>query len=247
MDRDRYQESLRGDGVALGTLAEGNLGRPVPSCPGWSVADLVRHVGGVHRFWGQIVGRQLLDPEDVDEIDDPGDADLLGWYDGCLADLLEALHSTDPDTPVWSWASEDPVPALWVDRRMAQETAVHRWDGQDALGPAEPIATDIAVDGIEEYLYQFVGANPATLADGAETVRFEASDTGDAWVARVAHGVLDVRPAGRASSLVPVEATARGSASNLLLLLWRRRRLDTLDVDGDPAAIARFLIRADLD
>jgi hypothetical protein len=130
---------------------------------------------------------------------------------------------------------------------MAQETAVHRWDGQDAIGTDEPIASDIAVDGIEEFLFQFVGSNPATLADGAETVRFEATDTGDGWVVRVAHGRLDVRPSGRASALAPVEATASGPASDLLLLLWRRRRLDSVDVTGDPAAVARFLIRADLD
>jgi hypothetical protein len=129
---------------------------------------------------------------------------------------------------------------------MAQETAVHRWDGQDAVEASEPIAADVAVDGIDEFLFQFVGADPAMLADGAETVRFEASDTGDAWVARVAHGALDVRPSERASPLVPVEATACGSASDLLLLLWRRRRLDSVEVRGDPAAIARFLIRADL-
>ena len=247
MERERYQQSLRDDGVALAGAAGANFGRPVPSCPGWNAEDLIRHVGEVHRFWGTIVGRRLLDPEEVDEDARPADADLLVWYDEGLADLLEALRSTEPDVPVWSWVSPDPVPVLWVDRRMAQETAIHRWDGQDAAGTDQPIATDIAVDGIDEFLFQVVGPDPSAVADGAETDRFEAADTGDAWVVRVAHGELDVRPADRISPRLPVEATARGSASDLLLLLWRRRRLDALDVRGDPAALARFLVRASLD
>jgi uncharacterized protein (TIGR03083 family) len=247
MDRDRYEASLRSDGVVLAALGPDNLDRPVPSCPGWNIGDLIWHVGGVHRFWAQIAGRQLLDPDEVEQDARPADADLPAWYDEGLAQLLETLGSADQDTLVWSWASPDPVPVRWIDRRMAQETAVHRWDGQGAVGAAEPIAADIAADGIDEFLFGFVGSDPSTLADGAETVRFETSDTGNAWVARVAHGMLDVRPAERASSLVEVEATARGSASDVLLVLWRRRRLDTLEVSGDPAAIARFLIRADLD
>jgi hypothetical protein len=43
-----------------------------------------------------------------------------------------------------------------------------------------------------------------------------------------------------------VEAQAEGSASDLLLLLWRRIRLDSLEISGDPAALARFLRRAEL-
>jgi hypothetical protein len=31
----------------------------VPSCPGWSVSDLIMHLGGVHRFLTRIIGERL--------------------------------------------------------------------------------------------------------------------------------------------------------------------------------------------
>ena len=247
MEPNDYVRSIRSDGLALAEAGDGRLQRSVPSCPGWSVADLVWHVGAVHRFWGEIAGRELLDPNEVERVDRPDDTDLLAWYSAQLARLLGALDAADPETLVWSWASEDPVPTAWIHRRMAQETAVHRWDAQNASGERSPIEADVAVDGIEEFLFQFVGFEPASLADGGETVRFEAADTGDAWVARVAGGELDVRRAERAGSLIPVEAVAKGPASDILLLLWRRLRLDAVTVHGEPAAMARFLVRADLE
>ncbi len=247
MEPNDYVRSIRSDGLVLAEAGDGRLARPVPTCPGWSVGDLVWHVGAVHRFWREIAARELLDPNEVERVDRPDDDDLLAWYSDQLAGLLGALEAVDPDTMVWSWASEDPVPTAWIHRRMAQETAVHRWDAQNAIGERSPIAADVAVDGIEEFLFQFVGFEPASLAEGGETVRFEAADTGDAWVARVAAGELDVRRAARAGSLIPVEAVAKGSASDLLLLLWRRLRLDAVAVEGEAAAVARFLVRADLE
>ncbi len=244
---ERYLESIREDGLALVAAADGHLSDPVPSCPGWRIRDLVWHVGEVHGFWTQIAGRQLLDPDDAERFDRPGDDDLLGWFGGRLADLLATLGSADPSEPVWSWASPDPVPTSWIHRRMGQETTVHRWDAQDAVAATEPIAQDLAVDGIDEFLTQFIGFDPDQLAVGAETVELVSTDTGDGWTVRVAGGELAIRPPDRASSFGPVEAEARASASDLLLMLWRRVRLDAIDVRGNAAALARFLHRAELD
>jgi hypothetical protein len=36
-----------------------SLGVDVPACPGWDVAELVRHVGSAHRNAARIVGEQL--------------------------------------------------------------------------------------------------------------------------------------------------------------------------------------------
>jgi uncharacterized protein (TIGR03083 family) len=240
----RYLESIRADGLALIAAGDGRLQLDVPSCPGWTIGDLVWHVGEVHRFWNQIAARQLLDPEEIEEGERPPEDELLAWYGEGLAELLATLGAADPAEPVWSWASASPVETSWIHRRMAQETAVHRWDAQDATGEDAPIAADIAADGIDEFLTWFLDADE--LAEGAETVGLEATDAGATWIARVAGGELTVRSADRASALGPVEARARGTASDLLLLLWRRVRLDALDVSGDPAALARFIRRAAL-
>jgi hypothetical protein len=49
MDSSRYLDSLASDFVLLRAAATAaGLDAPVPSCPGWTVADLVRHVGEVY-------------------------------------------------------------------------------------------------------------------------------------------------------------------------------------------------------
>ncbi len=45
---DSYLSLIRTDAAALATAARGRLADPVPSCPGWTVADLVDHVGHVY-------------------------------------------------------------------------------------------------------------------------------------------------------------------------------------------------------
>ncbi|HEX4812030.1 MAG TPA: maleylpyruvate isomerase N-terminal domain-containing protein, partial [Nonomuraea sp.] len=67
--------------LAAARAAAAAGGAPVvPSCPGWSVADLVVHLGSVHRGVTAIVRDRLTVPPD------PGDrsiaalpADLTGW------------------------------------------------------------------------------------------------------------------------------------------------------------------------
>ncbi|MFI9597024.1 maleylpyruvate isomerase N-terminal domain-containing protein [Nonomuraea sp. NPDC052265] len=45
--------------------------------------------------------------------------------------------AASPDDPAWTWSREQTV-GFW--RRMqAIEAAVHRWDAENAIGPAAPI------------------------------------------------------------------------------------------------------------
>src|SRR4051794_11486993 len=48
MEPSRYLESLAADYARLRTLAASDLTADVPSCPGWSMADLAHHVGEVY-------------------------------------------------------------------------------------------------------------------------------------------------------------------------------------------------------
>ena len=47
-----------------------------------------------------------------------------------------------------------------------------------------------------------------------------------------------------AADKVGADVTVTAPASDLLLLLWGRRSADDLEVDGEPAALQRFLARA---
>ena len=236
LDGDTYLASLERDGEALARAAERNLGAAVPGCPGWDVEQLVWHTGGVHRFWGTIARERLQDPQQVTRPDRPSQDGLIAWYRDNLALTVDALRSTDPATPVWTWAPEHDV--AWIRRRMAQETAVHSWDAISASQTPPPVDGALAVDGIDEFLEFFVsGTDKAPDL----TVHLHATDADGEWLVEVKDGKLDVR-----HEHAKGDAAVRGSASNLLLLLWRRIPEAEVEVLGDRAALFAFLQASDL-
>ncbi|MEX2275594.1 MAG: maleylpyruvate isomerase family mycothiol-dependent enzyme [Actinomycetota bacterium] len=238
MDRSDYLDVLRRESDAFAAaVADAPLGDPVPCCPDWNVADLVYHLGEVHASWRQIAAEGILDPATMSEVPRLADPFLVEWYRAGAPVLLDTLTRADPSTPVWTWCSGDDV--AWVIRRMAHETAVHRWDAQRALGAAVPIEPAVAADGIDELIEHFLPEGD--LSDPGETVRFEAIDTGDVFSVTVGNDALRRTPAAEP------DVIARGDASDLLLALWRRVPVTVLDVRGDATVLDRFLARGDLD
>jgi uncharacterized protein (TIGR03083 family) len=124
----------------------------VPSCPGWSVSDLVAHLGAVHRYVTHIIRERFLeqpDSTDLTFLELPVDQEgwpmpehapnrgpvavgLTDWFaDGASA--LESLFtSSGPDEPVWTWSREQTT-GFWL-RIQTIEAAVHRWDAENAIG-----------------------------------------------------------------------------------------------------------------
>ena len=153
------------------------------------------HLGEVHRFWTFIVDQRATSPDDYQEPARPDDEDLLAWYRDGLARVHEVLAAADPATPVWTWSQQKDV--AFVQRRMAQETAVHRWDAQLAAGGPSPIDPDLAIDGIDEFLDHFVDP-PGDGATGS--VHLHAGDAPGEWWVAPGEGGLDRRagaPEGR--------------------------------------------------
>ena len=243
MDTEAYLDALARDGDALAAAAElGPLDAAVPPCPGWTVADLVWHVAGVHWFWRRVVELRATGHDQVGpEPQRPADADLLACYRDGLERIHGVLAAADPATPVWTWAPQREV--AFVQRRMAQETAVHRWDAEAASRAAPaPIEPALAADGIDEFFQFFT----AWRRDGAEplggSVHVHATDGAGEWLVTESGERLAVSREHRRA-----DAAARGTASELLLLLWRRLTLDAVEVAGDRALLARLLARTDLD
>ena len=58
MDYATYVEHVRQDGQRLGAAASGSLSNEVPSCPGWTVSDLVSHVAEVYEQLGRLLEEQ---------------------------------------------------------------------------------------------------------------------------------------------------------------------------------------------
>jgi uncharacterized protein (TIGR03083 family) len=156
MEPSDFLAHIRGDSAALAAAARRSSSAPIPSCPEWDMTGLLAHVGAVHHWVHQIVStrsteyvkRQSETPEDPEA--------TLEWFEAGAAQLLATLHAADPHEPVWNWYDRGPAPAEFWFRRMAHETAVHRWDGEAGAGSPSPIAADLAIDGIDEFL-MFVG------------------------------------------------------------------------------------------
>ncbi len=228
-----YRSWLADEGQALAATLDGDPTTPVPSCPGWSITDLVAHVGSYHRWAADLLHDASPQPRAPYSLRPDPDVPLAEWYRASLGLLLTAIDSTDPDTPMWT-VTLDQKAGAWY-RRQAHDLTVHRWDAQDAYGAAQPIQDERAADLIDElfeaalpYILPFLGrpAPEASLAlrstDGTYRRRIDAT-TGQPYLSHnptLAH------------------ATLTGSPSDLLLALWRRSNATTLT--GDPTALSAW-------
>ena len=226
--------TIRREADAFLVAARRGLEPNVPSCPGWTVRDLTIHLGFVHRFHAAHVGRGVTTPPpQPDRPEPPTDDDALrAWFSDGVDELLVALRRADPDLPAWNWAPHTPQVASFWPRRMALETAVHRWDAQAAHGDAIGFDLDVAVDGIDELLTVMGPADPSADAPtGTAIVR--TTDDEAVWAVRLAPGVFEVlsEPPARP------DASLEGPSSALLLALWGRVPVDELTIEGDRTLV----------
>jgi uncharacterized protein (TIGR03083 family) len=237
MDFADQLSSLRADTEALLVAARDELDRPVPACPGWTCERLVGHLGRVQRstaVWVTTGERP--------EVERPpaGDA-VLDWTRDGVDELVTALATIDSTAPVdTGWTGTQPA-EFWS-RRMAVEAALHRHDAESAVGDPAPIATPVAIDGIDE-MFEVVlpqqgvdalGASGTTLHLHATDPDIDQHEGGEWLITFGADGVSVER------SHAKGDIAVRGSASDLLLLLWNRVDAETLDVFGDASLLERW-------
>lgn len=154
--RNCDQITVQADQLAT-HLKDADLSTPVPSCPGWTVNQLVRHLGHGYR-WAEttIRTRASAPPPDTEMRDltayvgeDP--AVLAPWLRESAAGLADALRAAGPDAPVWT-----PLPGEtsgFFARRFAHESLVHRADAALALGIDFTVTDEaVAVDALDEWL-----------------------------------------------------------------------------------------------
>ncbi len=213
---------------------------PVPSCPGWSVSDLLWHLTEVHHFWRTVVADKLTTWESYEQPARPADEAIADMYRHGRIELLRTLGGVDPTMPCWTWSSDKT--AGFVIRRMTQETAVHLWDAADAAGMTNPIEPVLASDGIDEFLAHFL----SNAAEGAEpvsgSVHLHCGDVAGEWTVREGEdGFVVAREHSKGDCAI------RGAASDILLALWRRQPLSTCDVVGDADVAGRFVAHTNLD
>ena len=206
----------------------------VPTCPEWRLSDLVQHLGHGRHRWAAVVaaGPSTVDPasratqgigtsEETASVkaEPPGREALDAWLAASTQALLDAL-------------------------RQVQEISVHTYDAQLAVGAAQPLPDEVALDGVEDFLSTCVATTTAWPHDPA-VVDYHATE-GRSWrlwlsgdgarFARLPEPVStgstaageDRVPAGDAAY-----ASARGTAAELVMAFYGRSPMEALEVDGD--------------
>jgi len=238
MEPDRYLALLAADVASIREVARTADGRAVavPTCPEWTLDDLVRHVA--HAYLN-VAARRLRLPDDVPPQDLSGE-DPVAALDRGHAELLARLKGRDPAE---SCGGHPDTVGFWI-RRMAHETAMHRVDAELAVhGRAAPIPPELAVDGIDETLAVFVWQGPrywpvdwsAHLVDwDGAWVRLATADR--AWRVTVDAEGTQVGP----DSGGEPSAEVSGAPDPMLRWLWNRGSAGEVSARGDGAVLDRL-------
>lgn len=240
-----YIDALRREGELLAkAVVEADLTAAVPTCPDWTVRDLVRHIGGVHRWArGHVAEARLEMMDDAAESAAigpmPEDGQLLDWFLDGHAALVHALATADADLQCWTFLAAPSPLAFWA-RRQAHETAIHRADAQSAGGATAGFPTDFAVDGIDELLTCFFTRPRGRLrSDQPRTLHVCAEDADRDWTVHIGPDRVTVELREERA-----DCAIGGLASDLYLALWNRRTFDDLHRAGERAVLDLWRERA---
>jgi uncharacterized protein (TIGR03083 family) len=248
---DRYHAELDAETARLAALSHGaDPALPVPTCPTWTLGELVRHVGCGDLWAAEIVERRATGPVPNVDAGLPDGADARSaWLTGAARRLADAVRDRGPRQPVWSWGA-DRTAGFWL-AKMVHDTLVHRLDAELALGHAGEVAIDLAADGVTDLLMSIAVLSPPDSADpvfaglrgAGETLHFHATDPGlgeaGEWRVRRTQAGVEWQPGhGKA------DVAVRGPARELLLVLNRRTAPEQaagLEVFGDRELFYHWL------
>ncbi|MFE5402327.1 maleylpyruvate isomerase family mycothiol-dependent enzyme [Streptomyces sp. NPDC056580] len=217
----------------------------VPTCPEWTLFDLAEHIGDGRRAWAATVAAGPAPAKSAagGAPAAPREREALqAWLAESTEQLLDALREAGPDRGCWTWwgASQSPQTCGAVARHQLQQIAVHTYDAQITVGAPEPLPVDVALDGVEEFLYTCV-ATPSAWPHKPAAFDFHATE-GHSWR-------LTVDGDGARSTRIPTPGTTsaaaadegldaagvsvRGTAGELVLFVYDRIPADSLRIEGD--------------
>jgi uncharacterized protein (TIGR03083 family) len=233
---------IEAEGARIVAALDANRDGRVPWSDDWTVATVAQHVGGVHHVVAKVVEDRpagdfsLFKSLDRPDREDPG---LGAWVAEGTAALAAQLRATDPAAECWSWWPEGGNAGFWQ-RRMAQETLVHRWDAEQGAGvTADRMAPEVAADGIDEYLDVFVAVTRMlNSAPAGPSIHFHCTDTDGEWLLELPVGGERVLTREHRKG----DIALRGPAEGLLLVAWGRMSPSAAGVDvvGDATVLERW-------
>lgn len=242
-----YATALTGQNQMLGKLLrDADWSAPVPTCPGWTLLQLLRHVGRGDRWAAQIIADRAdasLDPRQVRDGKPPADVPgAIRWLSESPLTVLAAVEDIGQGTEVSTFVG--PRPAAWWVRRRLHEATVHRADAAIALGAPYELSAELAADGISEWLERLAEqqalGQPPSLPAGASMALHATDDqlAESSWT--VLGDPTGLRVTDRQDA---ADLTLAGPAADLLLALLRRRPVEdtAISMRGNDALWASWL------
>lgn len=231
---ERYFALIDADTERMLELASRGLSEPVPSCPGWTVADVVSHTGYVYvhkvRVMADGAWPEQWPPTTYDDLEP------IEFLRLAKDELFEEFSRHDPGEQTATFGADTTI-MFWA-RRMALEIAVHRYDCELAHDDGCAVAEDLALDGIDELLKVFLAGDyldPANPTEHPVDAAVAVLAAGRRWVADVHDKSITVSD-GPGDSI----ATVSGSPADVFLWMWGRRDDAAVTFDGDARAISEF-------
>jgi uncharacterized protein (TIGR03083 family) len=226
-----YHAAIERDANAVADILRStDLEAAIPACPGWTLRDLGRHLGAVHRWALEAVqtGRSGEEPSGPSQREE-----LVAWFELGAAALVDGLRGADPEAPTWTFGPPPRRVSFWS-RRQAHETSIHLVDAEQAVGVHGRLDPLLAADGIDEVVSVFF----------PRQVRLNR-------IPPLTHGIRIVLTDATQSTFVlagdgtdpsaSTQATISGPAEAVLLSLWGRADLERLSIDGDPDVVRAML------
>ena len=253
LSHDRFCDEVVAQTALLREVVAGaDLSVTVPTTPDWTLAQLLRHVGGNLRTVELAVrsGEAVTEPEAQvpDHAGPDGDdpAALDAWLAESADRMAATLREAGRDLQAQVWVVRWPT-GTWA-RRAAHDALVHRADAAGAVGAGFPVAPDLAVDAIDEFLDLLselaVAGDREPGAGPAGTVHLHATDAGPGLDAE---WLVELDAAGFRWRRGHEQATVavRASLADLLRVVTRRLPPDSdgVEVLGDRAVLDAWLER----
>lgn len=233
MDTARLIDAIDADARRFAEVA-GRLDAdtPVPTCPGWDVEHLVRHLGTVHRWATDIVVHARTERPRHSWFAPAPDVALPAWFETGRADLIAALRAAPDDLDCFTLYPGLDGRRFWA-VRQAVETALHRADVELAAGSEPAWDEDLAALGITEILGAFAGPRREGTFTRTGVLEIAPADA-PAWTLRITADELTATE-GRDG---PAQAHVHGANGQVLLWLWNRPSAAV--VEGDPALAGQW-------
>lgn len=230
--QDPFITSLETDSRLIAAALDGvSEDAVVPTCPDWTVRDLILHLGSEHIWVTELMRQRSSNALRPSSHRPQGTESLHDWYRNANQRLREMLVTTSPSTPMWN-VTGDNVAGSWR-RRQAHETAIHRFDLEYVAGQATDIEEILAEAFMDEFglflpfLREFRNA-PIPERD------IVLSTPESSWTLEANTGAITNGPA-------LTNADVAGSASALVLALWGRPH----DADvRSPELLNRWIVNS---